>query len=264
MDADQLVQARRLVAACVRAQASYGGLWQRHNNLCWWQTGLPAMAANLVVDCGPKPRHAQLSALAELLVRSRAPAGWLIWPDQQPERQRQLLLRQGFSPRERLWLASLNIQHVEPEPGSSGSILTSAESEALASLYQACHGIPSGFARLTAQAFLNSPHQLRTFAQLEPSTNGQQPQAVASITACWMRPRELQGQGALGGLVWLGTHPAWRRRGYARQLTIQACRWLAAVGVQCIHVQASAMAVPLYRSLGFVENGWLDLWGSDR
>ena len=264
MDADQMVEARRLVAACVRAQASRAGLWQCHGDLRWWQSGLPAMAANLVVDCGQQPRPAQLSALAALLVRASAPAGWLIWPDQQPLVQQPLLRRQGFSPRERLWLASVDGHHFEPDPAPSSSMLTSADSEALARLYQACHHIPIHFAAVTAQAFLESSPQLRTFAQLDPGSDGLPPRPVASITACLMSPPGLQQSVPLGGLVWLGTHPAWRRRGYARQLTLQACRWLAAAGVERIHVQAASAAVSLYQSLGFVEQGWLDLWGCER
>jgi GNAT superfamily N-acetyltransferase len=47
------------------------------------------------------------------------------------------------------------------------------------------------------------------------------------------------------------TLPEYRRRGYARQLTDEAIRWLKSHGVEMIRLLATPHARPLYVSLGF-------------
>jgi GNAT superfamily N-acetyltransferase len=47
------------------------------------------------------------------------------------------------------------------------------------------------------------------------------------------------------------THPEYRRRGYARQLTHDAIQWLKRQGVEMVRLLASPQARPLYTALGF-------------
>lgn len=275
MASPQVVDARRLVVASVQAQARLKGLWQEHHTLRWWQSGLPAMAGNLVVSCGPGADARRLQSLARLLVRFPAPAGWLLWPDQEPERQRPLLERHGFRCCERIGLASLPMdQRSAAVLGQRGgepvvlpvAVLPDAAAPALADLLQVCHGIPSALAVVVATAFVTAQSwplageqtgtlRLQTFAVSQDGV------PVATITAALLNFEAGASAVPLGGLLWLGTHPHWRRRGFARQVTLAACRWLQAAGVEHIHVQAAAAARSLYASLGFGDDGWLELWG---
>lgn len=265
----ELEQSRQLVAASVQAQAALTGVWQERGGMGWWLSGLPAMAANLVVACDPGASDRQIAALARWMAHRPSPVGWLLWPDQEPLRQQRLLAGHGFRPCERLWLASLTAGPADwPDAGPCrllGAADTAAEiaadTAAYGSLLQACHGIPASFAAVVAQAFVNvrptsvGPASLR----LQTLAVEQDGALLATITAA-----VVGGPAAppLGGLLWLGTHPSCRRRGLGRLVTAAACRWLAGWGVTRIHVQASDAAVMLYRSLGFAEDGWLELWGS--
>jgi ribosomal protein S18 acetylase RimI-like enzyme len=267
----ELEQSRDLIAASVQAQAAQVGVWQEHGGMGWWLSGLPAMAANLVVACDPGASDRQIGALARWMARRPAPAGWLLWPDQQPARQQRLLEGCGFRPCERLWLASVACRHgdLEPglwspsthevEPGSSRQLIA-ADRAAYGSLLQACHGIPASLAAVVAQAFVSerfSPMG-QASVRLQTLAFDRRGALLAAITAAVVsRP----AAPPLGGLLWLGTHPSCRRHGLGRLVTAAACRWLAGCGVARIHVQASDAAVTLYRSLGFAEDGWLELWG---
>ncbi|MEB3235102.1 MAG: GNAT family N-acetyltransferase [Cyanobacteriota bacterium] len=273
-----LVEARHLVMASVQAQARQVGLWQEHAALGWWQSGLPAMAANLVVHCGPLAGDRQVCALARLLARSGPAAGWLVWPDQRPEHQRALLQGCGFHLCERIELASFNVsQNVSQtvflppsRPAGDGAgervgcrPLAAADRPACAVLLQACHGVPAAVAAVVAAAFVDAPPLLLAHGSLQLQTLAiwQQGRPVATITAALWRPLEPTHGPACGGLLWLGTDPAWRRRGYGMQVTAAACAWLQQQGAQRLHVQASAAAASIYRGLGFAHDGWLELWG---
>lgn len=241
----------------------------------WWLSGLPAMGANLVVTCDVGTTDQQIEALARWMAVRPAPAGWLLWPDQRPSRQQELLGGCGFHRCERLWLASLVDARgyaraaggddfwVPPTlPGDVGPcrVLVAADRAAYGSLLQSCHGIPASLAAVVAQAFINEQptalgQDTARFRTLGCERDGA---LLASITAVFVcRPAATP----LAGLLWLGTHPSCRRRGFGRLVTAAACRWLVGCGVDRIHVQASAAAVSLYRSLGFQEDGWLELWG---
>ena len=66
---------------------------------------------------------------------------------------------------------------------------------------------------------------------------------------------EIQADGT-GYIDYLGVKPDARRRGLARALVADACRELAAEGVQRVHLTVRAdapCAVDLYRSVGFTE-----------
>jgi len=261
LDAVPLDEARDLLAAALQAQAQCVGLWQEWNQLRWWQSGLPAMAANLVLDCGLQPNRSQLRALAQLLARAPSPAGWLIWPDQLPNLQQSVLRGCGFRLCERLWLGEMDSSQLAglperwPAVSTSCRLLSSVEGEPLARLYGACHQVPPSLAQVAARAFLGDPDQFSTYGHFSADGPAKALEPVAAITTC--------RRASLGSLLWLGTHPACRGRGYARQVTLAACHGLIQQGVGRVHVQASEAAVPLYGSLGFSHGGWLELWGCD-
>ena len=271
-----LFDARQLVAASVRCQADLEGLWQEHRGMRWWQSGLSAMAANLVVDPGTQTLDKNLQALAEVMIRGGVPAGWLVWPDQQPGRQHTILEASGFRCCEQIWLASLDCQarrlrdqrDLPPWPvaGMSARVLSTRDVPALVALLKACHGVPESLAAIVATTFAGElvcdpaadpagVLQLRTFAVLAG------PSPVSSITAAVLGGCSWGDGVPRGGLLWLGTHPQWRCRGLARQVTRMACSWLIDSGVHRIHVQAAAAARSLYDSLGFEGDGVLELWG---
>lgn len=265
-------QARRLVIASMQAQALHAGLWQQYRGMQWWQSGLPAVAANLVVDCAPSVSAGHLCALARLMARWRTPAGWLVWPDQAPERQVPWLQTCGLFCCERIWLASVAAEDLRSnEPAASCRVLGVSDRSALMALFQSCHAVPAAFAAVVAAAFTHQQPlslaqgtvQLQTFAACR-AADALNPITTSITAVLWVPSGHGAAEQACGALVWLGTHPAWRRRGYARQVTASACHWLQASGAQRLFVQASAAAAPLYRDLGFAEDGWLQLWRTSR
>jgi predicted GNAT family acetyltransferase len=58
-----------------------------------------------------------------------------------------------------------------------------------------------------------------------------------------------------GYLEWVVTHPGHRRRGHARSATAALLAWLVEQGVSVVDVHSSAAAAPLYRQLGFTDDG---------
>jgi GNAT superfamily N-acetyltransferase len=56
------------------------------------------------------------------------------------------------------------------------------------------------------------------------------------------------------------THPDYRRRGYARQLTMDAIQWLKSQGVEMVRLLASSQARPLYTAFGFQPTDEMVLW----
>ena len=252
-----IAESRQLVLAAMAAQAARSGGWQRHQHSCWWQSGLPASGANLVLDCGGQPQRQSLSRLSSLMRWSGGPVGWLVWPDQHPALQRRVLAAAGYRPSEPLWLGVL--PSCRELAGSASpremGVLSGPESAAYVRYLEQCHQIHQAYAQLISATFLASaqPAAFKTLAIWREGA------IAAAVTAAVQRRADAAP--ALGHLLWLGVLPAWRRRGLARALTRQACQWLLGLGVERIHVQASPMAVGLYRSLGFTEAGELELWG---
>lgn len=253
----RLDEARQLVVAAMRAQAAQGGLWQEHQQLSWWQSPIAASGANLVVDCGADPHSQLLTRVMALMRWSRRPVGWLIWPDQNPALQHQLLYQRGYRQCEQLWLGSLTPNSAQVcSVSRQVRVVRPFEQLVYASHLQQCHHLGVAYAQLLTATFLNQPDT--PSVAFKVFTIRFEGQIVAAITAC-----VLPADPRLGNLLWLGVLPSWRRRGFARTITLQACSWMVALGVQRIHVQASAMAVGLYRSLGFKPYGDLNLWGAD-
>jgi len=101
--------------------------------------------------------------------------------------------------------------------------------------------------------------------------------------ADWLRLLELEPQGCFGlfrddllvstttafcygrKLAWIGmvlTDPEFRGRGYARRLMEHALGFVEARGVEWIKLDATAMGRPLYRKLGFEDEGPVERWAA--
>jgi GNAT superfamily N-acetyltransferase len=71
---------------------------------------------------------------------------------------------------------------------------------------------------------------------------------------CFHRP---PAYGFIGDVY---TEPEHRRRGYARQLTLEAIHWLRSQGAQMIRLLATPQARPLYEEMGFQPSDEMVLW----
>jgi len=81
----------------------------------------------------------------------------------------------------------------------------------------------------------------------------------AGLAACavGLVDRRLPGPGTVNGL-WghvsgVVTDPGYRRRGYARLLTVALLDWFQERGIKRVELHATKEAEPLYRELGFAE-----------
>jgi GNAT superfamily N-acetyltransferase len=248
---------RHVVEFSMRSQARVVGLWQHHDQLIWWQSGLPSFGANVVLNCGLQPDLLACGRLAKLMAWGSCPVGWMVWPDQQPQRQKSVLIGAGFQHQQTI--ALLSRPSADLSQSSSGALICALDpghQRGFAEFLKVCHQLPPGLAGVVSQAFLQrkscgqGDQQFCTFAVMEAGA------PIASITAC-----VLPGfADTIGGLLWLGTHPSFRRQGLARDLTARACGWLAQQGAVRVFVQAAAQAEPLYRQLAFQQDGVLELW----
>jgi ribosomal protein S18 acetylase RimI-like enzyme len=64
-------------------------------------------------------------------------------------------------------------------------------------------------------------------------------------------PSPYNGSGLVGHVFGIVTHPAYRRRGYARAIMSALLDWFDGRGLTRVDLNASADGQPLYRSLGF-------------
>lgn len=101
------------------------------------------------------------------------------------------------------------------------------------------------------------------------------------VAADWERLIDLEPEGCFGldsdgelaatttaarfgsRLAWIGmvlTHPDHRRKGYARMLMEHAIEWLEGLRVDWIKLDATEMGAPLYRKLGFEDEGLVERW----
>jgi ribosomal protein S18 acetylase RimI-like enzyme len=62
-------------------------------------------------------------------------------------------------------------------------------------------------------------------------------------------------EGRVGYIQWVATETAFRRRGLARQVLLGLLQWFDERGVPVIELHATTDGEPLYRSLGFGEQG---------
>lgn len=122
--------------------------------------------------------------------------------------------------------------------------------------------------------------------RLEPSDVGalmelNQAAGWNQIEADWIRLMEIEPDGCFGlecdgrivatatavcygrRLAWIGmvlTHPDYRRRGFARQVTEAAVEFAEARAVECIGLDATDMGRPLYLQLGFEDLARIERW----
>jgi ribosomal protein S18 acetylase RimI-like enzyme len=61
--------------------------------------------------------------------------------------------------------------------------------------------------------------------------------------------------GRVGYIQWVATEPAFRRRGLARQVLLGLLQWFEGRGVPVVELHATPEGEPLYRALGFGEEG---------
>ncbi len=97
-------------------------------------------------------------------------------------------------------------------------------------------------------------HELQCFVARDRST------IVGMATASFINDYRFVVFRQLRGYVnAVYVRPAYRGRGIARALTKAAIAWLAQSDCECVRLRPSAQAEPLYRSMGFVESGELEL-----
>jgi GNAT superfamily N-acetyltransferase len=65
--------------------------------------------------------------------------------------------------------------------------------------------------------------------------------------------------GRVGYIQWIATEPEFRRRGLARAIMVALLDWFEAVRVPVVELHATDDGEPLYRSLGFGQEGGLAL-----
>ena len=218
--------------------------------MAWWLSGLPAMGANLMLDCGPAPDPQRLEALARRLRGFEVPAGWLIWPDQCPALQQSVVRASGFQACERLWLARLAAGELSaaPEPSLAPPLsirrLIPRDAPALTELYRVAHQIPPCFAGVSARAFVSQlPTVLSTYGGFVPVDGSPQLELVAAITVVLESPPRGHQEAERAGLVgnpppaapsrhWQPAHGGgcpvvgWQWRHLHPCAGIARCRWL--------------------------------------
>jgi len=261
------------VQAGIKAQSAFAGLWQEKGNLIWWQTGISAVAGNLVLQNGEKPNSVWIQRLSSLMKCQQIPVGWLLWSDQNADTVKPIIVNEGYKYAENISLLCFkaedlnwNKQRERFHQNDKYQVKIRSVDMMMEGIFSdfliACHGIPKPLAAVIAKAYI-----LKETSSLPQLALNCRPifcswiifkarQPVASITACLLADRcQL-----IGGLMWLGTLPKWRRMGFAKQLILQACNWLISNGADLVYVQSSEAANRLYASLGFELDGELELW----
>ena len=243
----------------LQAQAMEVGLWQEHDGFVWWQSGLAATGANLVVESGNGSNVQQIQRLVDLMLWPQKPVGWLIWPGRQMKLIKNILAANKFHYCETLSLLSMAAASFVPRQMSIKTTLLNISNQTLfCDFLTICHQIPKCYANVVSRAFLlnlSSEIKMQTWAVLKKDNSGSH--IIASITACLMPGRF----GPIGGLFWLGTVEKHRSKGYASQLVVDANEWLITNGAIQVFVQSTARAHSLYKSLGFMQNGSMEFWG---
>jgi GNAT superfamily N-acetyltransferase len=57
--------------------------------------------------------------------------------------------------------------------------------------------------------------------------------------------------GRIGYVQWMSTDPAWRRRGFARQIMLALLEWFRENGASSVELHAAPLGERLYQELGF-------------
>lgn len=99
------------------------------------------------------------------------------------------------------------------------------------------------------------------FAAVIDAPDGATGLACCVIGMVWHRlagPGDHSGR--LGYVMSMATDPRWRRRGYARAVFAALMDRFAADGVPKVSLHASQFGLPMYRSFGFVEHSYPELY----
>jgi GNAT superfamily N-acetyltransferase len=74
--------------------------------------------------------------------------------------------------------------------------------------------------------------------------------ATAGVMVLSVPTAEVFGE-RIATIAGVYTWPQWRRRGYSRALVREAIEWCRGAGISTVRLRTSAVARPLYESLGF-------------
>jgi len=101
----------------------------------------------------------------------------------------------------------------------------------------------------------------RYFAAVVDAPDGEAGLATCGVGMVWHR---LAGPGdhtgLLGYIMSMATDPRWRGRGYARAVFARLMQRFTADGVTRVSLHASVYGLPLYRSFGFRESAYPELY----
>lgn len=184
--------------------------------------------------------------LAPFYAMRRAMQWWLRW-DTSPAQLREQLSAIGMRPWDRppgMALAFSAWQGASPLPGelTVRPVTTTAEAEhALAIICEVFGTDPVPMRHWC----IDNPHFVVMLATLNEQPAG----ALA-----------FQVRDGVAGVFHVATLPQWRRRGVAYAMVGQSLRMARDLGANVAALTSSAMAIPLYRSLGFREAGQYEFW----
>ncbi len=230
------------------------GLWLKHKGMEWGYSGHRAFGANLLVSAGQSNNtlcNGRRESLMKWMSISKLPIGWIIWPDEHPDKQKVQLSSYGFKHLTTHTLMSCSVHNIIlSESVKLVSTLQSKNIYSYAKHLVSYLNIPKEYAIQVASGFLINSQQgySKTWLII---TDGE---PRSSITA--FRER------SWGGLAWLGTQNKYRRRGYAKELANIAISWLISKGAAHLEIQSSIQAVELYQRMGFKSWGKQEFWGN--
>jgi ribosomal protein S18 acetylase RimI-like enzyme len=236
------------------------GHWREQQSACWLEAPIGHPFVNSVVSGGDPPDRRRTAWIAERFHQRGLPCRWFLWPDQQPAVQAALLEELGFEPSLPAFLLSAQtaaLLAATPDPGRRVAAalpgarlqpLDRSWRKPLIAAFGACFGLPPNLAALAADSCLerSGPGAPLTQGVVKDGT-------VLAMAAVQVRE-------GVGGISWVGTDPAWRRRGLGRAVSSAAIASGAALGGRRTVLQGMGAAVELYRAMGFGCDGQALLW----
>jgi ribosomal protein S18 acetylase RimI-like enzyme len=216
---------------------------------------LPIPMANSVFDA--RFRHPAEVADAVSGLSARRPLWWL-GPSTRPADTGRLLERCGLRRVETLALMTADLRDLPaPDPAVRGLRMQEVRTPDALRAWTQAHARARGHPAAVEAAWLSVLSSLGTGPAaplqhyLGRSTDGREPLACASVL--------LDGRRA--GLYSVGTVPAARGRGVGTAVTLFALADARARGFRSTVLGAEPGAVGLYRRLGFVDGGRLEVYG---
>lgn len=123
------------------------------------------------------------------------------------------------------------------------------------------HDADDGWQELVAEQLKAGMPDGRYFAAVIDAPDGESGLASCGVGMVWHR---LSGpgdhSGRLGYIMSMATDPRWRGRGYARAVFARLMERFTADGVPRVSLHASRYGLPLYRSFGFREPHYPELY----